>query len=345
MSSSHGLIRQTPARYFPIRAGRYEVGAGLHRLDTDFGNGPSDSKLFQLDSAWPHYRHQKMLARRECLEKYSCESIRQKGLMRAVVDFLVKRLLSEYPEYFGMQAQDKRRWRLHCVLSGESLCFDTEHSYLHADVKASCEKSIYLPYTSALDALACQIQEDLAVIEVGGGEKDRVAALHLCFPNHWAAQDKIGRSFAVVHEPVPGFDKIAKQSGPLLSHLLANGPYIRFAWGLASDTRLNHHPQPPEECADSRYWQGRGFRSDRPKLYMRIERQAMVGLKGSGALLFMIRTYFEDVAAFDAGRIDELRSAIASMDADTLRYKGIDSQRDDILDWLARRRMSATRID
>ncbi len=344
MSSLHGLISSDPAHYFPIRAGRYEIGAGLYRLDTDFGNGSKDSKLFQLDGKWPHYREQKMRARRERLDKYVCESIRQEGVIRAAVDFFMQRLPLEYPDYFSLQAQKEREWCLHCALSGEILCFDSANPYLYTDVRAPTGKCPDPAYASALDALACQIQEDLAVVEVASGDKDRVAALHLCYPNHWAAQDKIERSFAEIHAPVPGFDKIAKQSGPLLTHLLANGPYVRFAWGLASDMRLNHHPQPPEEYEDAQAWQGRGFRPDRPQLYLRIERQVLVGLAGTEALLFMIRTYFEDVAEFDVSRIDGLCSAIESMDGDTLRYKGIGSQRDEILDWLGQRRLSVTGI-
>lgn len=52
MSPSHVLIDSQPARYFPIRAGRYEVGAGLYRMDCDLGNGVKDSNIFQVDGVW-----------------------------------------------------------------------------------------------------------------------------------------------------------------------------------------------------------------------------------------------------------------------------------------------------
>jgi hypothetical protein len=66
---------------------------------------------------------------------------------------------------------------------------------------------------------------------------------------------------------------------------------VRFAWGLSTDTPLNHHPEPPMNILPLQ-WQGRNFDPNNPRLYLRIERQVIWGLPKYEAVLFVIRTYF-----------------------------------------------------
>jgi hypothetical protein len=60
----------TPARYFPIESGRYEVKPGLFKFGTDFGNGDADRQVFQIDDQFPRYHAVKLAARQEQLSKY-----------------------------------------------------------------------------------------------------------------------------------------------------------------------------------------------------------------------------------------------------------------------------------
>jgi hypothetical protein len=321
-----------PCRYVPLRAGRYQVAAGLSALGCDLGNGARDARVFQIDVQWSGYREQKLRARAERLDKYVCESGLSRVVERAATRLILDRLVDEYPHYFQLVARDGGGWTLHCALSGETLCFDADLGYLGTGAQTASPHS---PYVCALDALACQVQEDLAITELEA-RGDRLSALHLCFPNHWSPQDKIGRGFDAIHEPVPGFGRIARHSRVLLRHLVDQGPFVRFAWGLTTDRRLNHHPDPPLDGTELGAWRGRRFDPACPRLHVRVERQVMLGMPQVGAFLFTIRTYFEDVAGLTAHERARLRSAIASMDAQTLRYKGIEDRRDDILDWLER---------
>jgi hypothetical protein len=322
-----------PAHYFPIRGARYEVAAGLHRLGTAFGNGELDARLFQLDRHWADYRKEKLRARKERLEKYVCQDKLNKTVERALVAHCLDRLPKEYPEYFRLQRSGQGAWILHCSLTGEALHVDKKWTFLHSKPSQRSAQSSGPRYISGMDALACQLQEDLAIIEINDKGEEQLTALHLCYPNHWAAEDKIGCGFAAMHGSVPGFETLARQARPLIKHLLHNGPYVRFAWGLATDTRLNHHPQPPRGIG-AQAWQGRAFNPDQPQLYLRIERQVILGLPEAGALLFTIRTYLEDIVNLEDQRKDQLRLAIESMDEATLLYKGIGPCRDDILGWL-----------
>lgn len=318
------------ARYFPPAKGRYEVKAGLHPLGTDFGIGPADGRVFQLDRDWPRYRRERLAARREALDKYVCTADPSGAAQTALSTFFLDRLSREYPGLFSLELH-----ALRCRLSGETLVFDDRLELVEAQPEAGVDGA-QPPYASALDALACQVQEDLALTELDADGGDRLSALHLCFPNHWAAEDKIGRGFAAIHEPVPGFGRIGAQQRPLLKALTERGPFVRFAWGLATDTRLNHHPVAPAGYPDLDAWRGRDFDPARPRLFLRIERQVIAGLPGANAFLFTIRTYFEDVQALPSGQVGALRSAIESMDEATLRYKGIEARRKEILESLSR---------
>lgn len=319
-----------PARYFPFESGRYEVKTGLYQLGTDFGNGHADHMVFQIDREWPAYRAAKLESRAEDLSKYVCRDDLPDALEAHLVDWMAQHLPAEHPRLFEHAWLDHGMRSLHNRLSGETLVLDSRCRLIEVHTPHRIDP----PYASAFDALACQIQEDMALVAVDTGGCDRLCALHLCLPNHWAAQDKLGKTFRKVHEPVPDMDRINDRIPPVLKALTERGPFVRFAWGVATDTRLNHHPEPPAGY-DAQAWTGRRFDPAHPALYLRVERQATVGFPAHDAFLFTIRTYFEDVAGLPADRLAALRAAIASMDHATLRYKGLERDRKAVMEWVS----------
>ncbi|MEJ2344868.1 MAG: DUF3445 domain-containing protein [Gammaproteobacteria bacterium] len=328
-SEAPGRLPQ-PARYFPLSGPRYEVKVGLHRLGTDFGNGAADARVFQLDRDWPAYRRAKLQARAERLDKYVCRDPRLGArAVQHLTEYLLIRLPREHPAQFRREPRPGGGYVLHCALSGERLVFDR-----YLDLAAVEGPDSRTPgYGDGLDALACQIQEDLAVGETAPESGERLTYLHLCCPNYWAAEAKIGGSFLSVHRPVPHFDRIGRQAGALIETLSRRGPFVRFTWGITTDPRLNHHPQPPAG-ADPAQWNGRRFDPQQPRLYLRVERQVNIPLSKAGAFAFTIRTYLREIEELGSDRIATLAGAIASMTADSLHYKGLASQRQAILAWL-----------
>ncbi|MEE8428728.1 MAG: heme-dependent oxidative N-demethylase subunit alpha family protein [Gammaproteobacteria bacterium] len=95
----------------------------------------------------------------------------------------------------------------------------------------------------------------------------------------------------------------------LVQSMINKGPFVRFAWRIATDTRLNHHPAPPavQNVFD---WRGRRFQTDNPKLFLRVERQTINRLPDVDAALFTIRTYFMDIKGLQPGQLDKLRLAL-----------------------------------
>lgn len=306
--------------------------AGLRRLGSDFGNGAADRRVLQLDREWPHYRANKLEARTESLDKYYCTVPQfEPRRRRAVTEFLSNALVTEYPGWFSRTSEPDGGWCLRCGPSGEKLRFDGDCNLAAPEPGTSLQP----PYADGLDALAGQIQEDIAVVDSAPEGEGRVVALHLCAPNHWAAGDRIGRNFQQTHGPVPQFGGIARHAPALLQNLRDAGPYVRFAWGVATDNRLNHHPQPPSQCNEPRDWHGRRFEPHQPRLYLRVERQVIVGLPQVGGFVFLIRTYLIGAERLDARERRLLADAIRAMTPDIARYKGLLGQQNVIAEWLA----------
>lgn len=315
------------ACYFPLDNGRYEVKPGLMPLGVDLGNDRIDQQVFQIDSNFAHYRQAKLLARAECLSKYY--QTYNYSIAGAIACLIVTRLTLEYPQYFHLERLSTSNFALHCRLTAETLYLDASWQLQQAHSK------VMPTYVSTFDALASQVQEDLAVVCRGSDGANWLSAIHLCYPNHWAAEEKIGKDFAMVHAPVAGMEKINQRSQAIVNTMIVRAPMVRFAWGLSTDTRLNHHPKTPTGI-QLEQWQGREFDLNNPRLYLRIERQTIWGLPKYNAALFTIRTYFQDCRVIKQDPIlrSKLLAALDSMTADSLIYKGLSDIQDKVTWWL-----------
>jgi dimethylamine monooxygenase subunit A len=317
------------ACYFPVSQGRYEVKPGLRPLGWDFGNGEADKQVFQIDSNFAHYLQMKQKARSEKLSKYYQTCNYAPSVASAIAQLIITRLIQEHPQHFHLQQLATNTLIFHSQLTQETFYLDAEFELILGvgNLKSS--------YASTLDALAVQIQEDLTVVSRGSDGNNWLSAVHLCFPNHWSASEKIGKDFATVHEPVPGMEKINRRSGAMVNTMIMREPMVRFAWGLSTDTRLNHHLEAPPNIP-IREWDGRHFDFYNPRLYLRIERQVIWGLPEYDATLFTIRTYFRDCREMKKDMIlrSQLVAALESMTAESLVYKGLVESKDSILAWL-----------
>ncbi|MBF2004499.1 MAG: DUF3445 domain-containing protein [Chlorogloeopsis fritschii C42_A2020_084] len=320
------------ASYFPLENGRYEVKPGLIPFGCDLGNGVADRQVFQIDNNFADYREVKLAARAECLSKYYQTCNYSTAVASAIARLIIHRLTKEHCHLFQVEQQANGKITFHSRLSTETFYLDANWQLLSFQTNG---KPIFPPYVSILDALATQIQEDLTVICRTANGSNWLSAVHLCYPNHWSAEDKIGKDFAAIHSPVPGMEKINRQAGGIVNTMIAHKPMVRFAWGLSTDTRLNHHPEPPINVPIQQ-WQGRNFDPHNPRLYLRIERQVIWGIPEYEVALFTIRTYFRDCAAIkkDPQLCSKLASAIQSMTSESLIYKGLKESKDSILSWL-----------
>jgi dimethylamine monooxygenase subunit A len=294
-----------PPFYFPLRHGRYEVAPGLNRFGKELGGGVADQKLFQFDRTFPHFRAEKFAARSERLDKYFCTADISPATMMDVSVFIIQRLLAEHPALFR-----ETPGGLYCAVTNETL--DIGHGHT----------------PRALDALACQVQEDLAIVSTSLDRGHWLSAAHVCFPNGWAPGEKVGHSFATVHGPVAGMADMNRRGEEFVNIMIrATDGLVRFAWGVTFDDRLNHHPDKPRTPFDP----------SKPRAFLRVERQTIRGFPARGAALFTIRTYLYDLhelRRYPATR-DPLLAALISMSPESRAYKGIADHFDPLMQWLS----------
>ena len=295
------------------------MAPALRPLGSDFGNGAQDGYLIQLDRDFPRYRVNKEAAYADNRAKYFGLSQLETRVARAVAEAFVCHLTGDYPSQFASVER-----RLTCHLTGDVVAWtpdgvlDREHSQLA------------LPCTHLLEALALQMEADLAVVTRGPSETDRVAAVHVCAPSHWNPVTKLGQSFFETHTVVPGFERINAAAPRMVDVMIRQGPFVRFVWGVETDDRLNHHPEPPDGWTFDE-WNGRRF--DRDPFWARVERQTLLGLPEVGAALFVIHVKTIPAAEVLASPTERqtLLTALQSMSPDARRYKGVDTHFDALI--------------
>ncbi|MGB7160722.1 MAG: DUF3445 domain-containing protein [Tepidisphaeraceae bacterium] len=295
-----------PPFYFPMRHGRYDVAPGLMKFVKDLGGGDADARAFQIDSTFDRFRAAKLASRGERPGKYVCSSDLSDAVAGEIAAFVVSRLITEYPSRFARDGASLR-----CALTGETLALDSGQ------------------VTTTLDALACQVQEDLAIVSTSPDGKHWLSYAHICLPNGWAPAEKIGRSFAAIHEPVAGMTEMNRREEEFANIMVrATDGLVRFAWGVTFDDELNHHPDRSRTVFDP----------SRPRAFLRVERQTIWGFPRRGAALFTIRTYLYDCADLrrDPATRQPLVAALRSMSPESLVYKGLAPHADDLIKWLER---------
>ena len=264
------------SKEFPFESGFYSVRPGLRQL-----TGPATSV-----EEFSRYRREKLeaVARRVVYLEYELTASTRHAAIRQL-----SRLLSrENPECFMIRGDS-----LFCSLTGQSVALGD----------------------SALWELPMQMTEDVAVVQTSGAG-EYLAAGHICLPSSWRLEDKIGRSFAEVHAPVPGIP--LENASALAGSLASKGPYERFAWGLTNEDVLD---------------QAAGTHVDvRPRpLFVRIERQTTHPLPECGAWIFLIHPINVPVASLTGIQRERLADAVESMTPEQAAYKGLANTRTEVV--------------
>jgi hypothetical protein len=71
------------------------------------------------------------------------------------------------------------------------------------------------------------VQEDLAVVCRSADGSNWMSAIHLCYPNYWAAEEKIGKDFATIYAPVAGMEKINRRADAIVHTMIVREPMVR----------------------------------------------------------------------------------------------------------------------
>lgn len=181
-------------------------------------------------------------------------------------------------------------------------------------------------YLSPYDELVRNLQEDVTVVLRTGPDTDELIMAHVCFPGSWRSDRVLGWSFDAIHAPVPGFADQPAASASMVSAMIERGPYVRFVWSVCADDFLDHHPDHGERGTWSR---------ERPRGWLRVERQVTVPFAAVNASLFLIRTYLYPLSSLSPAERRTLADALESMPAEVRRYKRVEGHLPCILDILS----------
>ncbi|MEB3298379.1 MAG: heme-dependent oxidative N-demethylase subunit alpha family protein [Candidatus Sericytochromatia bacterium] len=331
------------ADYFPLERGRYEVQAGLKILGQQPVQGVVEHHHFTMDELLPQYLRNKQLNMAAAPERYHPRSKLPPDLEREIGEWWFRQMVRDFPDRLqgsygpGGALRLHDRWTdWHFELDVGGAMEDGQGGLRPAQGFEGLGPPVFREDMRhrSLDAFARMIAEDVAIVQRDPWSgRDGLVWIHLNSPNHWSAADKLGKDFLAVHEPVADFGAVAKAADRIIDAMINKGPFIRFAWGVATDTVLDHHPDSPA---------GRDLADKTPAgalegTFLRIERQTLKGFPRHGAALFTIRTYFKPIAeiAADPERRELLREAISSISPEALRYKGLAPYRDLLLQALS----------
>ena len=184
---------------------------------------------------------------------------------------------------------------------------------------------------------ACRlIPEDILLVvpEKGAGENQtewRLRGATLAFPSHWQLAEKMGKTLAELHSPVPEFRR--RLAGPVNRFFDAMQPaHIswRQNWSMQTDDRLfapNRESIHPEKL--TRQQAG-------SHIFIRIETQHFYKLPISGAVIFAIRTSLAPLSFWNdnPAPIAALASQIDQLSENMQEYKAIDKLRPALHHWL-----------
>lgn len=132
--------------------------------------------------------------------------------------------------------------------------------------------------TGPLETAAALVQQDLCIMEKRGDEHVLTAAI-LCFPANWKLAEKIGRPMTAIHAPVAHYDDmLARRVQRMFDAMQPDRPLWRMNHLLYRDAPLYQ----PERHSPTTKATGR---------YIRCERQSLVKLPRTGAIVFGIHTY------------------------------------------------------
>ncbi len=138
------------------------------------------------------------------------------------------------------------------------------------------------------------VQEDLCLMEAGGEGEHVLTGAILCFPASWTLDEKIGRPLIRIHAPVPEYaDGVAPRVQRLFDAIRPERPLWRMNYNRYMTADLHS----PRREGDPRP------RPAGPAPYLRSERQCLLRLPETGAVVFSIHTYVVAMEALpDAAR-------------------------------------------
>ncbi|MFZ1469049.1 MAG: DUF3445 domain-containing protein [Paracoccaceae bacterium] len=167
-----------------------------------------------------------------------------------------------------------------------------------ASVRRPDGVEVALDRDQPLMTLGRLVQEDLCVMQDEAGESVLTAGV-LCFPASWSLGQKLGRALVSIHVPVTPYDDgVARRVQRLFDAIRPEQPLWRMNF-LTYDDHALHQPRLE------------GQRRPRPEghVFVRCERQCLMRLPQTRAVVFTIHTYVVESDTLSAAELAALMAA------------------------------------
>jgi hypothetical protein len=294
-------------KYSPFLKGKYDVGPGVLPLKIDFNNSDLHEKAFQIDQNIIKHLENKRRCREDNINKYYHTYQENPETIKSIIDFIIYQLTSSYPDYFQLKKDNDNSF-FYSALTEETICFNQQYELISNN-----------KYLNLFDALLSQVAEDITVFQLTANS-DYLSTGHLCSASSWNPEEKVGKNFFQVHEIVPGMEIYKDNYFNLLKGLINKSPFYRFVWEFNTDKILNHSAI-NDISVSNPPWIEKPFDPDNPELYIRVERQAVVGFPQNNAFILIVKVFNYDMADLTIEDINGIENTVNSMSAETIDYK------------------------
>ncbi len=290
----------TQPPYLPFADGKWRMNMGLKALNLQ--------QWIEIDE---HFADELALKDKLLKNYYSdvfASLPESQPSQQEVLDLLLNHLLEQFPLHYRRQG-----------ITIENLI--TKQAWNIADFEA-------VP----LDLAGRLVQEDLLLMQPSPQGYILVAA-SLCFPSRWRLREKIGRPLAQIHSPVPGYkEKLKRPVDNFFDRLKCDRPAWRLNWSIVDTPELFLGQEAEKQSLDPSL----NTENAGEKLWIRVERQTLRRLQGSGDVLFTIRTYVHPLKLLedDPAMAHHLAEAVQQIPPDMQSYKNLVPIREALLGYL-----------
>jgi len=181
-----------------------------------------------------------------------------------------------------------------------------------------------------LDLAARLVQEDLIIMLPPGSKNHKtskgwwLAAGSVAFPSRWSLKEKFNQPMDIIHAPVPFYkEQIQTTVNNFFDQMPRDEIYARRNWSLYDNSSLRHDgTEQPNKITVKKI----DSNNAGEHLWLRVERQTIRKLKGTGAILFAIRIHLRQlkhIVSFD-GIASRLSKALSALPPEMQSYKQTD---------------------
>ena len=199
------------------------------------------------------------------------------------------------------------------------------------------DRSVSLTGPCAIETAGRLAQEDFCLMQSpADGDPYHLTAASVCFPTRWRMLEKIGKPMQAIHGPVPLLnEQMGRHLDRFFATLNRDRPVSRINWSLIDNPALFQPTGHGLTEADPRFQPD----SIGHEVWFRSERQTLLRLPLTGAIVFGIRIYQTTLAELssDPIRASRLLNAVETMDPAMDRYKSLAVFRDPLKNYLSTR--------